>query len=251
MRPDDNCQYRPMSITACLSVILTTVPVMTASSVDSACAACKFRVRCAGCGSIDLCGNDDHAAPLPPSRCVNTQDLLPDGGLDLVAPGGYSTLLAAPYWTWNRDGCSLKVAYLFDACPQGDSGLPTYDPYCVAGSAVEECGRVPPPAGGATPDGGCGRVASDPARVQPGCAQPLPDGGFYLPDGGLNRVPDGGWSHYAIQLGQYEKCPWLNGLAPADCTADGSFFVYCVTPNGYCNMSLPANMSADAGGGDS
>ena len=215
---------------------------------DGTCAACKFHLRCAGCGNVDLCGNDDHAAELPPSRCVVSPGFSPDGGLDLVPDGGYSGWVAVPHWTWVAGGCATAPAYQFNQCPDGKDGLRAYDPYCVPGSAVEECQKVLPPPGG-PPDGGCGKVLLYPARTIHGCTEPLPDGGFYLADGGINRVPDGGWSHYAIQLGRYEHCPWLNGLAPYDCAAGGSFAVFCVTPRGQCAMSLPANMSADAGGG--
>ena len=92
------------------------------------------------------------------------------------------------------------------------------------------------------PDGGCGQVYYEPGNLG-GCTAPLADGGFYLPDGGINIVPDGGISRFAILIGPFERCPWWYGGVPSRC-GDALGDDYCVAALGGC-APLPAN--ADGG----
>ena len=133
-----------------------------------------------------------------------------------------------------------------------DGGIPPPSCECQRRTDNEGC-FGPPSCGGCTMT--CPGIAvpvCSPANTLPdpgSCVTPLPDGGFFLPDGGPNFTPAGSWSQYEIKCIE-TGCPnrWDCGdPATADVVIHcgneepGGGPLYCV-PGGSspgCNSDIP------------
>ena len=197
-------------------------------------------IHCAGISQL-VCG-----VPTAPSNdtCV---DALPDGGFYLLDGGLSVTPL----------GQGSRYAYACEQRSCGEVRCSVYTCrrnisfYCVSGGTYPGCNspELPQPTDGG--DAGCDWPDTlNDTNISPsgtGCAAPLPDGGWYLGDGGINLITSGASPYIAI-LVPSANCPWLWRGSPTDCrnTQFGQRWCAPGCPSaGYCNASVLADGGID------
>ena len=230
--PPDSCEcQRGSDLQGCLRP-----PTGPVGPANPGCGWCP--TTCVGI-SVPVCGYGHSLDGI--LVCVSP---LPDGGY-LLADGG-PNVTPSDSWSDTQFRCVVYGCPSIRDCTLtqcGDLG----HRYCVPGGTNLGCNSDAHPDGGA--DAGCDDFpAYGPGADGTGCAEPLPDGGFYLPDGGINHVPDGGSSRFRVTIVQSKNCPWLWKQIAVDCS-NNKLCPYCImrgTYAGWCNASTP-NGDIDGG----